>query len=119
MTDDRGQAFLRDIREQRPDHYEVVTRLREIALASGPDIREKVKYGGLLFSSTTGFCGVFSYTHHVTLEFSQGAALPDPYAVLAGAGKHRRHIKLFQVSDIDAKHVAQYIGVARKAADAK
>lgn len=117
MIADRIQAFLRDVKERRSDQLEIVTRLREIALSSGSSITEEVKYGGILFSSKDGFCGVFSHAHHVTLEFSQGAALPDPHGVLNGAGKYRRHIKILHISDIDTKHVAHYVGMARQAVD--
>lgn len=86
-------------------------------LASGPAISEEVKYGGLLFSSKDSFCGIFSYAHHVTLEFSRGARLPDPHAVLEGSGKIRRHIKLLSPADIEGKHVAKYVEMARQAAD--
>lgn len=117
MTEDRIQGLLRDIRDHRLDQFEIVTRLRDIALSSGPSITEDVKYGGLLYSSRDGFCGIFSYAHHVTLEFSQGARLSDPHAVLNGTGKHRRHIKIRRLSDIDANHVALYVEMARRAAD--
>ncbi|MBD9651180.1 DUF1801 domain-containing protein [Ensifer sp. ENS09] len=117
MTDDRIQALLREIELDRGDQVAIVTRLREIALSSGPAVTEEVKYGGILFSSAESFCGVFSYAHHVTLEFSRGAALPDPHAALEGSGKLRRHIRLLSPADIDEKHVAQYIEMARQAVD--
>lgn len=117
MMDDRIQALLREIELHRGDQFVIVTRLREIALASGPAVTEEVKYGGILFSSKDSFCGVFSYAQHVTLEFSRGAALPDPHAVLEGSGKLRRHIKLLGPADIDEKQVALYIKMAREAAD--
>ena len=117
MKDDRIQALLREIGLHRGDQLAIVTRLRDIALASGPAIAEEVKYGGILFSSKDSFCGVFSYAQHVTLEFSRGASLADPHSVLEGTGKLRRHIKLLQVADIDAKRVAHYVERARLAAD--
>jgi hypothetical protein len=51
----------------------------------------------------------------VTLEFSDGAALPDPQGVLAGGGKHRRHIKILAMQDVEAKHVEKYVALAYKA----
>jgi len=111
-------AFLKDLSEQRHDLFQIATRLREIALAAGPAITEEVKYGGILFSSNDGFCGIFAYSAHVTLEFSDGARLPDPHAVLAGGGKHRRHIKLVTLQEIEAKHVEQYVALAYKASTA-
>ncbi|MFN7609522.1 MAG: DUF1801 domain-containing protein [bacterium] len=109
------EAFLNDLREHRQDKFQIFVRLREMVLAAGPAITEEVKYGGLLFSSNVGFCGIFVYTAHVTLEFSDGAALPDPQGVLAGGGKHRRHIKILAMQDVEAKHVEKYVALAYKA----
>jgi len=118
MTGDRVQTFLDELRDQRADHFAIVSGVRDVVLHSGPAISEEVKYGGILFSSRTAFCGVFPYAGHVTLEFSDGAALPDKHGVLLGQGKLRRHIKLFSVSDIEDRHVAEYVALARQAADA-
>lgn len=40
---------------------------------------------------------------HVSLEFSKGAFFDDPVGQLEGTGKHRRHLKLRTVGDVDAK----------------
>lgn len=117
MNSDRIENFLQEVREHRGDLFPIVARLREIVLASGPTITEEVKYGGLPFSSRSGFCGVFAYKAHVTLEFSKGASLPDPHGVFAGNGKHRRNIKIFKLPDIEDKQVAEYVRMARQTAD--
>lgn len=77
---------------------------------------EQVKYGGLLFSTAKPFCGIFSYTRHVTLEFGAGATLPDKYKMLEGEGKYRRHIKLTSEQDVSDKHVYAYLVLALEAA---
>jgi hypothetical protein len=118
MTEEQIEALLRDIRNSRNDLFEIVSKLRQIAVSSGSSITEEVKYGGILFSSKIGFCGVFCYAQHVSLEFGQGAQLPDPHNVLTGSGKHRRHIKIGTLADINGKHVAQYVAKARQIADA-
>ena len=76
----RVENQLEDLRLHRGTLFPIVTRLRAMALASGPAITEEVKYGGILFASRTGFCGVFAYTNHVTLEFGDGSTLPDRMA---------------------------------------
>ncbi|NRP22489.1 hypothetical protein LPJGGPFB_05748 [Ensifer adhaerens] len=114
--DKRIETFLVDIRDRGETQFAIVSHLREIVLASGPDISEEIKYGGLLFSAARPFCGIFPYTAHVTLEFSEGAALPDTHGVLMGQGKGRRHIKMQSLSDIAQKHVAAYVGMALGAA---
>ncbi len=112
MMDKRIETFLADIRDRGGNQFAIVSRLRDIVLASGPDISEEIKYGGLLFSAARPFCGIFAYSAHVTLEFSEGAALPDAHGVLMGQGKGRRHIKMTSASDIGEKHVAAYVDLA-------
>lgn len=116
MIDKRIEAFLADIRDRDDAQFAIVSKLRELVLASGPGISEEIKYGGLLFSAARPFCGVFPYSAHVTLEFSEGAALPDAHGMLMGGGKGRRHIKMQSVSDIAEKHVATYVDLALEAA---
>ena len=81
------EEHLEDLRLHRGSVFTIVVRLRAMALASGPAITEEVKYGGILFASYAAFCGVFAYQNHVTLEFSEGNTLADPFGVLAGKGK--------------------------------
>lgn len=113
---DRVAPLLEDLRAHDADRYTLVQTLHEAVLALGASVTEEVKYGGILFSAAKPFCGIFSYTKHVSLEFSEGAALPDPHGVLEGAGKGRRHIKLATVQDMVAKHVAEYLKHAFQAA---
>lgn len=117
MSTDKVAILLQDVKEHREDLFPIVARLRDMVLAAGPSIAEEVKYGGLLFSSGQSFCGVFPYKAHVTLEFSQGAALTDPHGFLSGDGKYRRHIKLESMQDIEARRVADYVAQAYAAAD--
>jgi hypothetical protein len=114
MTSDRISKFLDDIRLLDPERFELVQALRKIILGLDSSISEEVKYGGLLFSAVKPFCGVFSYAKHVSLEFGEGASLPDKFKVLEGEGKFRRHIKLASVEDITGKHVRDYLALALK-----
>lgn len=113
---DRVARLLEDIRAHDADRYALVQTLCEAVRGLDATVRQEVKYGGLLFSADKPFCGIFSYTRHVSLEFSEGAALPDPHGVLEGVGKGRRHIKLDSVRDIAARHVAEYLRLAFNAA---
>ena len=116
---DRVEALLEDIRLVDPDQHALVSRLRAVILAVGPEVTEEVKYGGLLFSAGRPFCGVFAYRQHVSLEFSEGAGLADPGQVLEGTGKYRRHIKLRSVDDITGKQVGRYIEAAHESVGLK
>lgn len=99
--------------------YQLVEAVRQLILQVGPSIAEEIKYGGILFAADKAFCGVFSYANHISLEFSEGAVLPDPFEVLEGKGKGRRHIKLGAIDDIVAKHVEHYVAAAYAAAQAR
>lgn len=112
MHTDRIEQFLADLRLVDEERFELVSRLRRLVLSVDPRISEDIKYGGLLFSAGAPFCGVFSYTRHVALEFSRGASLPDPHHVLEGEGKHRRHIKLVDRNDLFKKNIRDYIAAA-------
>ncbi len=112
MAEDRVNQLLQDIQQRHPEQHNVLQGARALVLALGPDVREEVKYGGILFSAPQPFCGLFAYTLHVSLEFGDGAQLPDAFKALEGAGKQRRHIKLHKPEDLAAKQVAHYLGLA-------
>ena len=115
MPADRIAKLLEDIRLLDPERFELVHALRKIILGLDSSITEEVKYGGILFSAEKPFCGIFSYARHVSLEFGEGASLPDKFKVLEGEGKLRRHIKLSSDQDISEKHVREYLALAFKA----
>ena len=116
MSSDRVAKLLEDLRLLDENRFELVQAVRKLVLGLDASIGEEVKYGGILFSSGKAFCGVFSYARHVSLEFGAGASLPDSHGVLEGEGKLRRHIKLATLADITAKHVREYVELARQAA---
>lgn len=95
--------------------HEIISTLRSIISEKAPDTIEKEKYGGLVFplsDSTNGdrfVCGIFTYSSHISIEFSRGNELEDPYNVLEGNGQYRRHIKITNIDDIERKHTADYI----------
>ena len=109
MRDKKIQELLNDLHLANHDIHVLVTAIRTLVheVAAGAD--EEVKYGGLLFSVATPFCGIFAYAAHVSLEFSRGCDLDDAHGVLEGKGKLRRHIKLLSVDDIGRKHVREYV----------
>ncbi len=104
--------FLTDLQLRDEERYALVERIRKLIHSVAPRVREEVKYGGLLFSGPSPFCGLFSYERHVSLEFSRGAVLPDRHQVLEGNGKLRRHIKIEKVGDLFKKNVREYLSLA-------
>jgi hypothetical protein len=112
------QSLLSDIRLLDGGQYELVNRVRELVKQTISPVAEEVKYGGIVFSSGVHFCGVFAYKKHVSLELSHGALIADKFGCLEGAGKGRRHIKLYAAEDIEGKHLAHYLPLALAAAKA-
>lgn len=112
MTIDAVTDFLDDLRSASEDRHDLVFRIRKTILELDPKISEEVKYGGILFTKESPFCGVYSYTNHVALEFGRGAELADPHGVLEGEGKSRRHIKINSQSDLFRKNIKTYIVLA-------
>jgi hypothetical protein len=103
------ETLLADLAVTHAAMLDVVQRVRDVVEQQAGTVVEAVKYGGIVFSREQHFCGVFAYQGHVSVEFSQGSHFADPYAVLEGNGKHRRHIKLRSVSDVEATHLAEYV----------
>ncbi len=116
MTSDRIKNFLEALCILGEERYNLVQSLRKEVLALDESISEEVKYGGILFSAVKPFCGIFSYSKHVSLEFGEGASLPDKHGVLEGEGKLRRHIKLLKQEEIESRHVREYLALAFNAA---
>ncbi len=112
MSNEPVEQLLTDLSLTDPVRYELVQAVRQCIYSVAPHASECVKYGGFMFSGAEQFCGVFAYTEHVSLEFSRGCDLEDPYQVLEGKGKLRRHIKVHTTHDIDAKYLCEYLSRA-------
>lgn len=110
------EELLAEIRDRNADHHALVQSVRKLVRKAVPSVTEEVKYGGVLFTAGAPFCGVFAYTAHVSVEFSHGASIADPWGHLEGGGKGRRHLKLSAAGDVKAKRVADYVPLAWEAA---
>ena len=89
-----------------PALYEIANSVRTKIRQLSDTVVEEVKYGG-----------IFVYKQHVTVEFGRGAEMADPYGLLEGKGKGRRHLKLHTLEDIENKHLTDYLRLAQKAAE--
>ena len=91
--------------------------LIEHLMERAPYVNLRSMYGGIVFeleqdNPKSRIGGVFAYANHVSLEFSHGASFGDPYDLLEGTGKFRRHIKLRALSDICDKQCHHYLDLA-------
>ncbi len=104
------ESLLEALRIANMAAYETVQQVRKLVQAEAPESQERIMYGGIMFANDgADWGGVFAYKNHVSFEFSNGAALNNLAAFLEGKGKLRRHIKLRQLEDIEAKQLRAFI----------
>lgn len=107
---DKVKNFLDDLQMSNETHFEIVLKIREIVLNVSPDLEDMIKYGGLVFlEGNLLICGIFSYREHLSIEFGRGVDLDDPKKLLEGNGKYRRHLKIYQMSDLEDKDVKGFV----------
>ena len=103
-------GFIQDILLMDVQKGETVVSLRELVLNSAPDVKEEIKYGGLVFiKGKRLFCGIFVRKDHISVEFDRGTEMQDQDGFLEGEGKFRRHLKIHGPDDIEDKKVGYYI----------
>lgn len=93
---------------------DIASAVKMLAADIAPGMTFVPKYGGDVFvpdpaNPKAMVGGVFIYKDHVSVEFSHGATLDDPGALLEGKGKARRHVKLHRLGDIDSKQLAAFL----------
>ena len=111
MTGKSVEDLVEQLSQTSPLLQEIVEEVRSLVFAVVPAVEERVLYGGIVFEAPIMFCGVFAYSRHVSVEFSRGCDLADPYGFLEGKGV-RRHLKLREPSDVERLHVREFISSA-------
>ncbi|MCK4251990.1 DUF1801 domain-containing protein [candidate division WOR-3 bacterium] len=101
--------FIQDIQFIDEDKKEIVVSLKKLVSKICPNVKQEIKYGGLVFVSDRLFCGIFVRKNHISIEFDRGANMQDPDNFLEGGGKYKRHLKIFQKEDIKNKKVEYYV----------
>ena len=107
------ERFITDIESVSPQKATIVSKARNLFHKNIPDLTEGIKYGGLVFfQSGELVAGLFPYTNHVSIEFSDGVDFADSDGLLEGKGEHRRHLKLRSEQDIDDRNAGYFIAQA-------
>ena len=97
----------------------IANELEEFIQSCIPESSRVSKYGGTLFTlkpeeKEGQFCGVFVYSAHVQLSFSNGLQLKDERNILKGSGKSRRHVNFKSGEKIDYPYLKGLICQAAK-----
>lgn len=96
------------------DLVSIANELEAFIQSCVPDSHRVGKYGGTLFTlkpeeKEGQFCGVFVYSAHVQLSFSNGPQLIDERQILKGTGKYRRHVNFKNREQIDFSYLKQLV----------
>jgi len=109
-TNEKIIKLIQDFELINPELGKIVQILRKMVLFISPESKEKVMYGGIIFSIPERmFCGLFLRKNHVSVEFDLGFLLNDKNNHLEGSGKYRRHLKIHNNKEIKAKQTEIFI----------
>jgi hypothetical protein len=108
-NDIKTQKFIESIEILDGTKHQILNKLREIVFTNYPKVKERIMYGGIIFSHVEDFGGIFVYANHVSIEFSNGYLFDDPKSLLEWKGKFRRHLKLRSLDDIETKKADHFV----------
>ncbi len=104
------ERFLVGVKAASPEQFEVISTVRDMFLNYHDAFEEGFKYSGITYGLSGKMVGgIYAYSEHTSIEFSDGSQFYDPIGVLEGNGKYRRHIKIKDTSEIEEKSVSSYI----------
>lgn len=107
MTDIQNvEEYLQTLSQKDTVLTRIALKIHQNILTLHPLATFEIKYGGLLYSVG---CGIFTYSEHTSLEFSQGKLLEDDYKLLQGGGKHRRHIPFSTIEQANDRVLHYYL----------
>jgi hypothetical protein len=93
----------------RPEHHEIVEKLRELMREVAPDAKEVITYGILAWRGNLMLAVISPTKKDITFAFSKGAEFEDQYGLLKGVGKISKHVKIKNLKDIDKAAFEYYI----------
>lgn len=95
------------INKQPSPQKEICLKLREIIMKTLPNTNEEMKWG------TPVYCGhkiyIGSFKKQVNLGFQIKGLSEEEVSELQGTGKTMKHIKIFNLDDIDKEKIKKFI----------
>ena len=64
--------FVEGIRMLSEEKYQIIMEMRKKVAKTNPDVKERMMYGGIMFSLEEDLGGVVAYTKHISFEFGLG-----------------------------------------------
>ncbi len=88
------------ISEHDPSIRRICHTLRDLILATEPDLRESIKWSNPVYEKRGRVAYLSATDIYVALGFFNGAGLYDPEGKIEGMGKMMRHVKVRALEDI-------------------
>jgi hypothetical protein len=98
-----------------PDVRNLALALRGLVFEVEPKASEQIDVPAHLIAYgyaktyTHLMCVIILYKEYVNLGFPRGVDLPDPEGLLEGTGKRARHVKVYDLSQVDSPEISALI----------
>jgi len=103
------KEFLEALALLDTEKHNLVMMTRDKLSKLNSEVKERMMYGGIMFSLSEDLGGIFVYKNHVSFEFGQGVGFNDPERLLEGSGKFRRHLKFKSMHDPSFVNIDFYL----------
>jgi hypothetical protein len=88
-------------RDQSAKNKRLIGALERVIGTAAPELTKTVKWGqGCFTNGPSHRIYIHAAEDHVQLGFYEGATLQDPDGLLAGKGKHVRHVRVETAGDV-------------------
>jgi hypothetical protein len=108
-------SFAEWKRDQSTRNQRLITALSGLVKKAAPEFTPAVKWGqGCWTLADAPKVYIHAEPDHVQFGFYAGSTLQDPERLLAGNGKHVRHVKVFTTRGIDREALAALVEQVRE-----
>lgn len=91
------------------DQREIADAVRRLVKSAAPEAKEVFKWAQPVFESGGPFAYIKAFPRHVNFGFWRGVELDRGRGLLETTGSKMAHVKLRQVSDVDARVLADLV----------
>ena len=109
-------SFAEWKRDQSVENQRLIASLSRLVKKAAPEFTPTVKWGqGCWTLAGAPKVYIHAEPDHVQFGFYAGATLKDPEKLLAGSGRHVRHVKVFTTTGLARDAMAALVAQVRSA----
>ena len=97
-----------------PEFWPVVAAIQSLMKECAPKAREVMSYGLPMYLQNSTLAWISPSKRGITFGFMRGASFEDRYGLLGGVGKHSKHVKMKNLSEVNKTALRYYIKQAVK-----